>query len=365
MPTELKDYIDSVRDSSSRVRAATIVLTTVSLIVMAAVWNQQPWGWFVSKYKHFSMVSEMFEVEGQVLSDLGSVIKVKSKEGACATAGSPASKLYCQCVHSLADKAKELRVNRFPFATTMNTVEPFIHNDQGVFMTNLSKCMGHALFAFETEDRRSKRGCAKDDCSVALSRYAEARKSGFDAERATAFAQNYRVVLQDNAEMIHVGALGIRFHVNDTGILGSIALLIASVWVRLALWRHLSNLRMAFRKATDSQNLETAYNLMAAYQILTLPPVSSDIREKRPVGWIGLFLYALPLLTIGLLLYTDLSTVENGLKISEAMTWMTLSISTILAATILWICWECFCTQLEVNVEWSHREREISSREKA
>lgn len=84
----------------------------------------------------------------------------------------------------------------------------------------------------------------------------------------------------DNVIWITIPVFGISIDVNDLGTIGGFALFIIVLLLRFSLSREIKNLNLSFREAVRHDKLRSFYYLLAMRQVLTVPQMESEIKNK-------------------------------------------------------------------------------------
>lgn len=339
---DLSPYLDGIKESSSRVRTITVVATTLCMIILAACWNQEEFSWFHGKDKRYAKLELWFELESFVLK---SVLQAKKE-----TSGSA----YDRCVLVVRKEWATTNLDQDSLVSAENGAQflsTFATLEHPELVRSISTCIGH-LFDEEVKWRKKGKGWVCHDCPARATEYVEKRLKGDGVKDAREDAAYFRKQLLDATETVNISALGLRFHVNDIGTIGCFSLFIVMVWLRLSLWRHLSNLRQTFGKAQELGQVRSAYQLMAMHQIITLPPLDSDPLRGRPLFWSGAVVYSLPLLVVVAVLATDLMTMDRALKTYPVVPYVSLGSTVVLLLLIAWATFASFALQIEILGTW-------------
>src|SRR5262249_50223730 len=134
-----------------------------------------------------------------------------------------------------------------------------------------------------------------------------------------------------------VPVVGIRFDVNDLGMLGGITLSVLLMWAYYSLYHHANNLKLAFGFAekTGEKDLDEkgrnrllyhTYQNLAMHQVFTIPPrpvsirVAEPYRLKRLIRKAPKLLFLLPLIVQGGVVLYDLLTTPIGDQLNHKAT---------------------------------------------
>jgi hypothetical protein len=161
-----------------------------------------------------------------------------------------------------------------------------------------------------------------------------------------------------------IPGLGATLDVNDLGLLGGITFLVMLIWLRFALWREHSNVNFVFRRCrrTDVEDeLTDAYELLAMAQVLSVPQMPYE-EGKRPLAWLPIALYWIPLVVQGSVLWYDRRTYSLGAAMQAILTDREFGMGIILLVLIAWLGWECMRYSRMIKLEWKQALSDIRNR---
>jgi hypothetical protein len=294
----IKEYIDAVGSSSSRVRAIVVIQVIAVIIVASVAWNQQPWSWIRSDIASSRSVLQWFQrqSDGKTVDSIATGMRDEIKQMKCAE-NKPGNEFAAKCWILVS-------------ALDANTQDLYdYYRQQGITQEDVKKYV-------------------EDLIKIELS--------------------------LDTVVDIH--ALGIKFHSNDNGIIGGLSLLMILVWLRLALWRHASNLELAFWRAHLAKCLRDCYELVAMRQVFTLPAIDGSdgtLRQReRPLAVTGTLLYSLPLVVQLCVVVSDVCSARAGGWSSPVHTSISIAASSLILLAIGWLVFQCARLQYIISGTW-------------
>jgi hypothetical protein len=297
----LKEYIEAVGSSSSRVRAILIIQIVASIIVASVVWNQQLWSWTRGEIAQTKAALEWFKrhAEGKSIQEIRMQIREARERNGC-------------------DR-------------------PEVNSVECTRSESLQRAEG--LFAYY-------------------------ESSATSAEQIRKYLDELVKIDISLGTVVDIHALGIKFHSNDNGIIGGITLVIMVAWLRLALWRHASNLELTFSRASERGCLKACYELVAMRQVFTLPMLDAEGgRHKwieKPSAATGLLLYALPLLVQVTVVLWDVSSIQAGGFSSLDHATVSVFVSSVLLLAIAWLMFNCIRLQTIIAITWAKWHSRLS-----
>ena len=132
--------------------------------------------------------------------------------------------------------------------------------------------------------------------------------------------------------------------------------MIIVIWLRLALWRHASNLDLTFSRASQADRLLVCYELVAMRQVFTLPVLDVSGGKVRwveqPSAITGTILYSLPFFVQLAVVVWDVSSLEAGAFSSVNHAIVSLAISFTLLLSIAWLIFHCARLQVIITSIW-------------
>jgi hypothetical protein len=231
---KVQDYLESAADASRRTRFITIAMIVASVLVLVSVLNSWDQGWISLR------------------------INALQRKKLYAVRQFP---LLCQC-------------------------------DEGVDPNDCKKLEPH-----ETEDVKSvldeiplqSAAVERNPTAKEQEKLLEKKRSDCaqEKERLDKFTDALVRSAAETKYTVHVPFFGVAFDINDVGILGGVALLVVLVLLRLSLRSQIVSLRIGFKKAFDCNEEEDFYDILAARQVFTFPPLRHPEQQVIPMqGWI-------------------------------------------------------------------------------
>jgi hypothetical protein len=195
------------------------------------------------------------------------------------------------------------------------------------------------------------------------------KQSGFSQEEA----RNWLSLLQSSMinHVINPGIplLGttISVDVNDLIIWGAVGLSTLLVWLRFALWREFSNIRLLFMRcaADGSDELRNSYELLAMTQVLTVPRALKEydrqVTDDRPLAWVYSVMLVSPALIQALQLahyWLTSGAIREPTQVFVARTGFAEGL--LMFVVLTWLSWECLRLRSSIQREWDIAYRIIS-----
>lgn len=188
------------------------------------------------------------------------------------------------------------------------------------------------------------------DCIAAAEQFKAGKIGRDEYERGKECAENYnldsvdeaiamheelRRTMVDNVLTVHVPILGMRFDVNDLGMLGGFAFAVLLLWFRFALWQEQENLRRVFAHV-PKENKKEVYIALAMHQVLTVPPnLDGKPRDEAVWGYLVLGLLFLPFLVEATVFFHDCMTLTLGNAVNPRSALVVLGVSIVFTVLTL------------------------------
>lgn len=195
---------------------------------------------------------------------------------------------------------------------------------------------------------------------AAAEAYADLRPTLKDHPEGVAVALDRLRQLQiEDIFYLRIPFFGIVVDVNDAGFLAGGAYVVLLVWLRLSLWRELSNVQVTFREATEHDCLRFCYEALSMQQVLSIPPTLTGKHRKDSWSVIVPTLQVLPLLMQAAFFAFDLRTFRLGWTLSPFDTVFELAVSTLCLILVALLVWRCIGLSGEIGAEWRRAAKEI------
>jgi hypothetical protein len=173
-------------------------------------------------------------------------------------------------------------------------------------------------------------------------------RSPDDKEQLLDEIKELRKVRIEKIRLIQVPFFGAVFDMNDMGIFAGITFIIVLLWFRYSLSRQLSNFRLTFKEAEDKGQLKLCYDLLAMQQVLTVPPIGGQKRQKIWAA-IAKVLFFIPLLVQLEQIRLNWATRSYGYVLSEKLTIILLITNAISLLITAILTWQCVSLSLQVD----------------
>jgi hypothetical protein len=232
----VKDYLESAADASRRTRFITIAMIVASVLVLVSVLNSWDQGWISLR------------------------LNALQRKKLYAVRQFP---LVCECDESI-DRA------------ICGKLEPQDKEDVKNVIAEITAIKSD-LSNLGTKDEIRRKELDKKKQSICKE----------EEERLRMFTEALVKSAAETKYTVHVPFFGVAFDINDVGILGGVALLAVLVLLRLSLRSQIVSLRVGFKKAFACNQEEDFYDILAARQVFTFPPLRHPEQQVIPMqGWI-------------------------------------------------------------------------------
>jgi hypothetical protein len=298
----IKEYIDSFNSSSARARGAVYVVAVASLVVFSTFWNVHPGSWLQERARVAREIEAL----------------VKKREDAQSEA------------QKKADAQPEAQ--KKADASRVAGTKP--------------------ADAAESERRAAADGDADERIHrVLLDRVIEHRRLDWPGA-----ARTYREKLEDllyvQAYQVRIPFFGVTYDINDLGMFGGFAFFVVLMILRFSLARELANLRLAFREAAARGQVDDCFKLLSMGQVLTVPrhtDVTSNVFNRN----LHRFLYILPVLILGMIMWHDITSLKSGLVFSTFNTVLTLIFSAGFFIINIILTYQCLDCSYRADKTWT------------
>jgi len=237
----IKEYLETAADASRRTRFITIAMVVASVLVLVSVLNSSDAGWISLR------------------------LSALQHKTSYAVRKFP---LLCKCDKEV-DEQSEI-------CKTVETQE----DTKGSFL------LINKIDSDLERTKSRKNNTSNDEVRAKLS---ESRKTICDDEilRLHMFTEAMVRSAAETKYTVHVPFFGVAFDINDVGILGGLGLWVLLVLLRLSLRSQIVSLRVGFKEAFACDKEEDFYQILAARQVFTFPPLSHEEQQVVPMqGWI-------------------------------------------------------------------------------
>ena len=184
------------------------------------------------------------------------------------------------------------------------------------------------------------------------------QEAGWSTETLEKFRSEYYKIWLDNTLVLKIPFFGVAIHQADVGLVGGFTFVVIMMWLIFSMGGERTNLLSTFEHARAKGRLDTVFELLAMRQVLTTPSRRSESRS-RLWGKLPKALFALPLLSHSLYVYSDLSSIRMGylMSPSTAATVLLGGLASWLLLLLLTV--QAFVTSEKIDSIWKHAAQEI------